>query len=747
MAKKQVEQKESPVYTEKGRLAKLGIKDPEALATRIQRDFSNAEQTKWLWIPQRAEDLKNYYGQTQAAEWPFKGASRFKSNFQRIVVDTLSGNLLKSVFAPEHPIAVNPAPLNQQSNNETLDNLKYVEDLHNSLQAYDYNLHQVLDKAIPTSLIESFCVLHPVWEYMTNEVVLTVKRWVPKDINIDDLTYDLDTDSVTTKTEGKYIHSINLETSDMTPKELTESGLQEVQFDITREECVKDGISIKLINGYRFYMPIGCPGENPYEKVQRAPYVIQQLFYTLREVNDLQNKGYFEDVDPILATVYDRQRELLTYIKLQQAGFVMDTARLEYEYVEVLKWSGRWKIDGKEREVMVWMDRNSTQILRVEVNVYGMRPYFPLVPFPVDETPYGESLCGIIRNHVKDLDLLIRTVINIALMKSAPPKFFDPASGFNPSTIGNFGPNSWIPAREPARNILQPPSPEDPQTCFAAIQLIINIIERITGVNEVIQGQVADRANTTATEIQNATARSGVRFDQIYDRYKDQLKPMFNFIHKLVLRNMPEEKEVMLMGAENKGRLALIHKANLKGTWEFALCGNSVVQEQGLLQKALMLFQTVGQHPYLSYKPESIYYMLYNIVRGLNPIAKDKILPKPEEIEQIEQQAQQAQRQQEQLAVKMAQGNQEQAKQQMEMAAQMHQMDLQAKAADIHMKAEANNQKLIQSEKEHRLKMEHEIESKRLDLESQRQKMILDLEMMRAKANEQKKTEKDKPNT
>lgn len=740
--KKEKEVKLQPVYSEKGRLAKLGIKDPQNLATQVQRDFLNAEQTKWLWIPQRAEDLKNYYGVTPAAEWPFKGASRFKSNFQRVVVDTLSGNILKSLFSPEKPIEVAPAPLSQNSANDTLSNLKYVEDLHNSMQEHEYQFRQVLDKAIPTSLIESFCVLHPVYEYLSREYTDTVKRWVPKNLKIDDLSYDPDTDSVLISQTQQFVHSINLETASMTPQELSEAGMREVQFDIEKEECIKDGVSIKMINGYRFYIPLGSPGENPYEKVQKAPYVVHQLFYTFREVQELQASGYFEDVDPVIATVYDRQRELLTYIKLQQAGFMLDTARLEYEYVEVLKWCGRYKVNGKYRDLIVWMDKGSSQILRAEINIFGIKPYFPLTPFPVDETPYGESLCQIIRNHVKDLDLLIRTVINIALMKSAPPKFFDPAGGFNPSAIGNFSPNSYIPVREPAKNIYQPQSPEDPKVALQMIQFIINIIERITGVNEIIQGITSGKANTTATEIQNATARSGVRFDTIYGRFKDQLKPMLSYIHKLTLRYMPEEKEVMLMGKENKGRLAKIHKAQLQGAFSFEFTGASVVEEQGLLQKALTLFQTVGQHPYVTYKAESIYYILYNIVKGLNPIYMDKILPKPEEIQQIEQQNQEAQRQQEQQALQM-QGQDpkvQQMQQQMQMNVQNHQLDVQSKINELQMKSEAHKQKLTHAEREHQLKMQQEAAMAQLKMQAQQQQAANDIALMKARAHAQAET-------
>src|ERR1051326_3167885 len=745
MAKKDIPVKLNPVYTEKGRLAKMGVSSPQDLASQVQRDFNNAEQTKWLWIPQRAEDLKNYYGVTPAAEWPFKGASRFKSNFQRIVVDTLSGNLIKSFFSPEKPIKVSPAPLNQNSSNQTLENLTYVENLHNMLQEHDYQFRQVLDKAIPTSLIESFVVLHPVYEYLTRMQMYQVKRWVPKNAKLDNLTYDPDTDSVLTKDTQSFVHAINLETSEMTPKELIDADMVEIMFDIDQEECVKDGVSIKMINGYRFYMPLGSPGENPYEKVQKAPYVVHQLFYTFKEVQERQRDGYFEDVDPVIATVYDRQRELLTYIKLQQAGFLLDTARLEYEYVEVLKWCGKWKINGKVRDLIVWMDKGSSQILRVEQNIFGIKPYFPLVPFPTDETPYGESLCQIIRGHIKDLDLLIRMVINVAIMRAAPPRFFDPAGGFNPSTVGQFGPNSYIPVREPSKNILQPQIADDPQAALGMIQFIINIIERITGVNEVIQGQVADRANTTATEIQNATARSGVRFDTIYGRYKDQLKPMLSYIHKLVLRHMPEEKEMILMGSDNKGRLAKIHRAQLQGAFEFNFSGGSVVEEQSLLQKALTLFQTVGQHPYLTYKAESIYYVLYNIVKGLNPIAMDKILPKPEEVQQIEQQAQEAQRQQEQQALQM-QGQDpkvQQMQQQMQMDVQNHQLGIQSKLSDLQMKEEAHKQKLTHAEREHQSKMEKEAAMARLKMQAQQQQAENEIAIMKARAHAEAKTTSD----
>lgn len=738
--KKEVVQKEAP---SKGMLDKVGIKDEVELNAQIARDYQDADQIKYTWVPERDKDVKSYFGVIKPSEWPFKGASQIKSQFQRIVVDTMSGNLVKSIFNPEHPIRPFPAPLGEKTVDTALSDIKYVEDLHNALQRDDYNLRTVLDKALPTSLIESFVVLSPVYEYLSTQVVVDVTRYIPNDLDASQLTYDLDTDSVSTL-DGQLVSSVSPDYMAMNEEEAASANLKEVVFQVTKEECVKDGISIKTINGYRFFMPITSPGETPFEKVQRAPYVIQQMYYSIREFEQYRDRGYFEDVDPGLDDMYDPQQELITYTKYTQAGFVRDVAEKRVPLISVYKWSGKWKIDGKWQEITVWKDANTSAILRVEKNIFGIRPYFPIVPFPIDDTPYGESLCKIIRPLVQELDLLLRTVTNIALQKAAPPKFYDPASGFNPSTVGQFGPNSWIPAREPARNVLIPPQPEDPTVALEVVRLLINFIERITGVNEVTQGQISNRANTTATEVQQALVRSGVRFDQIYERIKEQLNPMFKYIHKLALRYMSENKELRMMGAENVGRLIRVDKSRMQGEYAFELAGNSIVTDMNELQNALTLFNTIGQNPYITYKPESIYYMLYNIVKHLNPVAMDKILPKPQEVQMIERARAQAQQEQEQMAMQMKQeedakvGQAEMAQAQMEMQVQAAklQMEQEKQRQDLMYKEAEGKQKLSQKSEEHRMDMQHA--QTMAQIQAQAALQMAEINAQKARANEKK---------
>ncbi len=266
-------------------------------------------------------------------------------------------------------------------------------------------------------------------------------------------------------------------------------------------------------------------------------------------------------------------------------------------------------------------------------------------------------------------------------------------------------------------------------------------MERITGISEVIQGQVSNRANTTATEVQQAMVRAGVRFDTLYDRFKDQLNPMFKYIHKLTLRNMPDTKEVMLMGAENQGRLAKIHKAQLEGAFEFQLAGNSIIREQQELQNAqtmmgMLLQPNSPATAYIAYKPESMYYILYNFVKRLNPVAKDKILPKPEEVAQIEKQRQEADRQQEQQAMQMQQN---QPNPQMEMM----KADLQMKQTEQQMNLHKQNQDMEIKQAEHNQKIHHtqtEFEQKLKQKEAEHQ---LKLKQMAEMKHEKENNKKD----
>jgi hypothetical protein len=711
----------------------LSEKEQLDLGLKVTSNFDQMTAQRIDWINERNIDVKAFFGIKKKSEWPFKGASKISSQFHRIAVDTVCANMLKSMRGPEQPIKASA------TNSDSLENARYVEDLQNAQAKHEYNLFGVLDKALPNALVESYTVLKPQYVYETNEVMVDVTRWVPKSVNEADLSYDLDTDSVIVASTGEVVQSIDTENTDIEDEDLRAADMKQVEFAVTKEECLHDGWKVFVLGASRFFMPVFAPGETPFEKVQRSPYVAQQLFYTHDEVVNLGHDGYFDNTDAVSAECYDRARELLTQLKIEQTGFNLDS-QVQKEMVEVVEWHGKYafgknahgKPSKKLREVIVWVARASGQVLRVEMNDMGIRPFFPLVPFPVDDTPWGESLCKMMRPLVAELDLLISTIINISLMKAAPPKFYDPASGFNPDGSKSIGPNSWIPAREPTKNVYIPPQPEDPAVGMQMIQLLMNLIERLTSVNEVVQGQVSDRANTTATEVSQALVRSGVRFDMLYERLKGQMAPMFKYIHKGNLRCLPMVREMQYMGSRAKGEdgqstLLTIHKGQLAGDFNFELAGNSVVTEQNELNKAVTLFNTVGQHPYLAYKPESIYYMLFNIVKHLNPIAMDKILPTPQEVQTLLRDRQEVQNEQEGMAQEQMQGQQQEAEIQMQMAQQQlqmeqqkHEMDMQAKQMDLQIKQKEAEIDLQAKQAEHQLKLQqaqqaHELKMKQME--------------------------------
>ncbi len=630
----------------------MTVPELEELSARIRADMLQYEQDKQAWLVDRVKDVNAYFGIKKQTDWPFKGAAKISSQLHRIMVDTLVANLHASATQPEVPIDVRP------TNAQSIEATKFVSDLNNTVAVYEWKMSDVLDRSLHNGAIESFVVLKPCYELKTRELMLTVKRWLPQEYNADQITYDVETDTVV-DLQGQVIPSLDLNRIPDDPEDLKKAGLHECTFEITKEQVLKEGIKVYSIGGSNIFLPIWSPGETPFEKYQKAPSVIHQEFPTLQSLEIDQLEGKIKNFDLLRSEIANMYADTLKDIKYTQAGS-FPSGLVDSKVTENLWWYGSYKYKGKFRELIVLMNRTTGTILKVQINQFGVRPFFPIVLFPIDGTPFGESLPKKIRQLVSEMELAMNTVLNMGMIKAYPPKFYDPSGGFDPKTLGNFGPNSYIPVRDPSRNIYMPQMPEDPRILMEMIKLIMDLVERTTANSDAVQGQVSQTANTTAFEVQQALVRSGVRFDLIYKRLRSQLEPMFGYIHQLLVRFMPYEKEVRIMGeqalADGFSRLYSIHKGRVQGQYDFTLRGNSITQEAAQLQKDQQMFAMFSQDPYISYKPESAYYLRYPLVQHFNSKLVEKILPKPEEVQELLRARQEVQNEQEALALADQQG-------------------------------------------------------------------------------------------
>ena len=723
--------------TEEGKNAPRGYEDTfemsandlERLSAQIRADLISAEEDKLEWVAERVKDVNAYFGNKKQTDWPFKGAAKISSQMHRIMVDTTKSNLLASASAPDDLIRADT------NKSQSIENAKYVQDLHNHLAKNEYKLTEVLDRAWHNALIESFVVLKPVQVYEVHETLSTVKRWLPQDYKDQDIKYDSTTDTVIGP-DGQVIPSLDVNSIPEDKEELEMMGLHECTIDVTTEH-VKEGTKILSISGEHIFLPISSPGETPFEKYQRAPYVIEDEFKTVQEMKLLQEQKKIANFELMAGTLDEQLLSVeLREIKEQQAGR-LDLTHHDRHIVRNLWWNGKFEYKGKLRELSVYMNFETGTILKVKVNNFGIRPYFPQVPFPVDGTPFGESEPKQIRQLVTELELAINTVINMGLIKAYPPKYFDPLGGLDPKTLGNFGPNSYIPVRDPSKNVFMPPQPEDPRILMEMIKLLMDLIERTTANSDTVQGQSAP-TNTTKYEIQQKLVRAGVRFDTIYKRLRSQLEPMFEYIHKMQLRFMPLEKEVQIMGQqavvdnENGSQMSRLQAIYIQeGAHGLTLKGGSVMEEEAKLQKAMQLLELAAKSPYkeyISFKPESPYYLLFNAIQHFNPVSMDKILAKPEEVAQLMRDRAQVQQEQEQQAVEegkqqvdmQAQMQMQMAQAELQMKAQMAQIDAAKKQQEMQVEAEKIQQELRFKEQEHDQKMRQMAEAHTLKMELMR---------------------------
>jgi hypothetical protein len=723
---KKVEEKGQPAPRGYEDTFDMPVNDLERLSSQIKADLIQAEQDKQPWVQECTKDVNAYFGNKKQSDWPFKGAAKISSQMHRIMVDTTKSNLLASAGAPDDLIAAST------NKSQSIENAKYVQDIHNALAKNQYKLTEVLDRAWHNALIESFVVLKPVQQYEVMETLQTIKRWLPAEYRAEDIKYDSATDTVI-GADGQVIPSLDINSIPESKEELDMMGLHECNLEVTTEH-VKEGTKILSISGAHIFLPISSPGETPFEKYQRAPYVIEDEFKTVQEMRLLQQQKKISNFTLMSGTLSEQLMTTeLRELKEQQAG-VFNLTEYDRHIVRNLWWSGKFEYKGKLRELYVYMNYETGTIMKVQVNNFGIRPYFPQVPFPVDDTPFGESEPKQIRQLVTELELAINTVINMGLIKAYPPKFFDPNGGFDPKTVGNLGPNSYIPVRDPSRNVFMPPQPEDPRILMEMIKLLMDLIERTTANSDTVQGQSAP-TNTTKYEVQQKLVRAGVRFDTIYKRLKSQLEPMFEYIHKMQLRFLPLSQEVEMMGeqavvpTENGGQMSRLQAIYIQeGAHGLSLKGNSVIEEETKLQKALQLAELAAKPPYSSYisfKPESPYYLLFNAIQHFNPVMMDKILAKPEEVAKLMRDRAQVQNEQEQQAVEegkqqtnmQAQAQAQMAQMELQMKAQAAQLDAAKKQQDIQAEAERAHQEMRMKEQEHDQKMRQMAEAHALKME------------------------------
>lgn len=708
----------------------MSVEELETLASQIASDLVEGETDKEEWLAERAIDIKAYFGIKKQSDWPFKNAAHISSKAHQTMVDTTVGNLVASALAPENIIAA--GTLKSQS----LDNAKYTGDFHNQLARFEYHFPDLIDRAWHTAFIESYIVLHPFYQWETLETTHTIKRWLPEGYSTEGIKYDSVTDTIT-DANGAVIPSLDIERIPDDPEDLKGKGLHECVIEVTTEHA-KEGIKVLALNGANVFVPLSAPGETPFEKYQRASFVIRDEHKTIQEMKILQEQQNIKNFDLVGGVLSDRvTTQQIQSIKEEQAGY-FDITKGERHLTRNLWWYGKWEYKGKFRELVVYMNAETGIIMKVQINQFGIRPFFPQIPFPIEGTTGGESLPKRIRQLVTELELAVNTLINAGLIKAYPPKFYDPLGGLDPKNLGPIGPNAYVPVRDPSKNVFMPPQPEDPRILFEMVKWLWDMIERASANSDAVQGQTSPTANTTAFEVQQALVRAGVRFDIIYRRLKNQLEPMFEYIHMLALRFMPIEKEMQMMGEqavvqlEDGSQMSRLQAIYLQeGKYGLTLSGNSITSEQMEAQKAEKLLQIAALPPYnsyISYKPESPYYLLYNLIKRLNPVSMDKILAKPEEVQQILRDRAQVQNEQEQKAVEEGkqQGNPEAQAQMQMMQAELQmkqaqlQMDMQKQEADMKMQEEKAQSEMRMKEQEHEQRMRQLEEAHKQKLENMR---------------------------
>ena len=313
------------------------------------------------------------------------------------------------------------------------------------------------------------------------------------------------------------------------------------------------------------------PGpENPYG----APYVNRICKLSLDSIKRAMADGTYdllsdEDFELIQAgesaTSSGQPEEEPKEQKDEMEGVQSGFAPGSYEDRQVIEHYGRWDADGDgfEEDVIFWVERKTKKVMKVAF-LSEMYPGLPIRrPFgsecfvPVPNRILGISLPELLESMQDLMQMLMNQQIDWGTITNVPFFFYRASSGMKPEVI-RLEPGEGYPLDDPEHDVHFPQFAQRGEAYTVnTMTLLQQFAERLAMISDVQFGRVptgkASALRTMGTTI-SLIAQGDVRSEQVLRRLFHGLAEVYQMMHRLNQRYLPEKKEVRVEGMAEKGQ-------------------------------------------------------------------------------------------------------------------------------------------------------------------------------------------------
>lgn len=402
--------------------------------------------------------------------------------------------------------------------------------------------------------------------------------------------------------------------------------------EIERDEVTFDGVRVKSptlddvvinntgpdINKIPMFVLRTWMMREEFEEACRPPKGIARKF---RRLSD-------EDFEACLASAQDKQgavvmRELSDLQDREEGTDTSDTNANtpEHRWVEIYRWEGRFKIEERIRDLVVWVQPDRQIILRMsyleEVNKDGQRSPIKFDFIRAKDRFYSLGLAEWVRHVQAEIDAIHNQRLDGGLIANVPFGFYEPAAGLDKTTL-QLEPGKMYPVKD-ASKVVFPKLGWSPVWSFSEESLVRKYGQEQAGLGDPATGAFASK-RTTASEFAGTMGAIDLRTELIVRGLLRSLRKLLYRIFGLYQQFVPDGRVFQESGVEGEKVVRTLKRDRLNGRLTLHLTGDvrkisaQIERDMALNMLSLLLNQILIQMGIV--KPDTVYAAVEKVVRA-----------------------------------------------------------------------------------------------------------------------------------
>lgn len=375
--------------------------------------------------------------------------------------------------------------------------------------------------------------------------------------------------------------------------------------------------------------------------IEREPVVLKDDFL-YRDLEEGEVMGKFVNVSTLLKERIPFNKKLVEGLAPGEAERIRDI-KIRNEPVEVLKWYGSFDSDGDgfAEDVRVYINPEHKIYLGgiqiTKVTKSGRRPIdFSKIESRIEnpEENWGYGILECVKELAEEIDAIFNQMSDANTLMILTPGFYDPGGDLEAGSL-YLQPNKITPVSDPQRNMYFPQINSPIEKMIAAIRLVIEFIERLTGASSYVMGKESEivGGSGTATRTNAIMASANERFGLPAERLRRGAANIIRQHLDLLQLNIPQGLEQRILGDDGNPIFSPneLSQLGIAGEYDCFLLPDPSAGSKGAEQQiAQMFYSILMQNPLVATNPVSIYKLTADFIKAYGKNEKEYIGPAPD---------------------------------------------------------------------------------------------------------------------